>query len=156
MERVGRRESPEQLVKVPSLLRPRSSDEYAPVPWDDKLSRAADRVGDRSAERARTLAPDDRRTTAAVLRALDDVAGGGFYPITAEAEQDLAVAYEVFAPTGPVIDVQTHIVDPARWHGDGADALAGYLRMVDADRWSGDRRAPARRRGVGDQRVRGE
>ncbi len=135
VERVGRRDSARQLVKVPSLLRPRSSDEYAPVPWDDKLSRAADLVGDLLSERA--LASDDRRTTAAVLRALDEVAGGGFYPIPAEAEHDLAVADEVFAPTGPVIDVQTHIVDPARWHGDGADALAGYLHMVDADRWSG-------------------
>ena len=122
-------------MNVPSLLRPRSSDEYAPVPWDDKLSRAADLVGDRLGERA--LATDDRRTTAAVLRALDEVAGGGFYPIPAEAEHDLAVANEVFAPTGPVIDVQTHIVDPARWHGDGAAALAGFLRMVDADRWGG-------------------
>jgi uncharacterized protein len=122
-------------VNVPSLLRPRSSDEYAPVPWDDKLSRAANLTTARLSERA--LAPDDRRTTAAVLRALDEVAGGGFYPIPAEAEQDLAVAEEMFAPTGPVIDVQTHIVDPARWHGDGADALAGYLHMVDADRWSG-------------------
>jgi len=116
-------------VNVPSLLRPRSSDEYAPVPWDDKLQRAAALVAERA------LAGDERRSTATVLRALDEVAGGGFYPIPAEAERDLAVADEAFASTGPVIDVQTHLVDPARWHGAGADALAGYLRMVDADRW---------------------
>jgi predicted TIM-barrel fold metal-dependent hydrolase len=117
-------------VNVPSLLRPRSSDEYAPVPWDTRLHRAAAIVGERA------LASDDRRTTATVLRALDQVAGGGFYPIAAEAERDLAVADEVFASTSAVVDVQTHLIDPVRWHGDGAAALAGYLRMVDGDRWS--------------------
>ena len=45
----------------------------------------------------------------------------------------------MFAATGPVIDVQTHLVDPNRWHGDGAAALAGFLSMVDPDRWP-DRR----------------
>ena len=127
MERVGH----ELTVNVPSLLRPRSSDEYAPVPWDDRLRRAAAIT----AERVVAWASDDRRTTATVLRALDEVAGGGFYPVAAEAERDLAAADAVFASTGPVIDVQTHLIDPARWHGAGADALAGYLRMVDADRW---------------------
>jgi predicted TIM-barrel fold metal-dependent hydrolase len=118
-----------QPVKVPPLLRPRSSDEYAPVPWDHRLRRAVSLVDERA------VALDDRRGTAAVLRALDDVAGGGFYPIPVEAEHDLSIADDVFASTGPVVDVQTHLIDPARWQGDGADALAGYLRMVDADRW---------------------
>jgi predicted TIM-barrel fold metal-dependent hydrolase len=118
---------------IPSLLRPRSSDEYAPVPWDDRLARAAALVDER--REAHALAGDDRRTTATVLRALDAVAGGGFYPLPVEAEQDLAVADDLFASTGPVVDVQTHLVDPARWHGAGAEALAGFLRMVDADRW---------------------
>jgi predicted TIM-barrel fold metal-dependent hydrolase len=121
-------------MSVPSLLRPRSSDEFAPVPWDDRLQRAAALTSER--RDAHALAGDDRRTTATVLRALDDVAGGGFYPIPIEAEHDLAVADEVFASTGPVVDVQTHLVDPARWQGGGADALAGFLRMVDPERWS--------------------
>jgi predicted TIM-barrel fold metal-dependent hydrolase len=112
------------------LLRPRSSDEFAPVPWDHRLRRVADLATERA------LSTDDRRATATVLRALDEVAGGGFYPIVADAEHDLAAANEAFVSTGPVIDVQTHLVDPARWHGAGAEALAGYLRMVDADRWS--------------------
>ena len=38
-------------------------------------------------------------------------------------------------PTGPVIDVQTHLVDPARWRGEGAAALTGFLQLVDPDRW---------------------
>jgi predicted TIM-barrel fold metal-dependent hydrolase len=38
---------------------------------------------------------------------------------------------------GPVVDVQTHLVDPARWTGPGADALAGFLHMADPDRWTG-------------------
>jgi predicted TIM-barrel fold metal-dependent hydrolase len=114
---------------VPSLLRPRSSDEFAPVPWDERLHHAAALATERA------VALDDRRGTAAVLRALDEVAGGGFYPIAEECERDVTAADEAFAPTGPVIDVQTHLVDPARWRGDGADALAGFLRMVDPDRW---------------------
>jgi uncharacterized protein len=120
-------------MSVPALLRPRSSDEFAPVPWDDRLRRAVALTDRRLG--ARALADDDRRTTATVLRALDEVAGGGFYPVPVEAQDDLAVADAAFASTGPVIDVQTHLIDPARWHGDGADALAGYLRMVDGDRW---------------------
>lgn len=119
---------------VPALLRASSSDEYAPVPWDVRLRRAAVLTEERRG--ACGLMGDDRRTTATVLRALDEVAGGGYYPIVADAERDLAVADEVFSSTGPVIDVQTHLVDPARWHGDGAAALAGYLRMADPDRWA--------------------
>jgi predicted TIM-barrel fold metal-dependent hydrolase len=34
-----------------------------------------------------------------------------------------------------VIDVQTHLVDPARWVGPGAAALAGFLKMADPERW---------------------
>ena len=54
-----------------------------------------------------------------------------------EAEDDAAAAAEVFASTGPVIDVQTHLVDPARWDGTGAEALAGFLQLVDPERWPG-------------------
>ena len=36
-----------------------------------------------------------------------------------------------------VIDVQTHLVDPALWVGPHAGALGGFLRMVDPDRWPG-------------------
>ena len=98
-----------------------------------------------------------RRGTAATLRALDAVAGGGFYEIPTEAETDADAADAAFAATGPVIDVQTHLVDPARWHGDGAAALAGFLRSVDRERWADAiDPASARRRGLGDPRVRVE
>ena len=86
VERVGRTGFHFWLMTVPSLLRPRSSDEYAPVPWDDKLHRAA------ALTTARLGSARWRPTTAAPprpsLRALDEVAGGGFYPIAAEAERD--------------------------------------------------------------------
>ena len=36
-----------------------------------------------------------------------------------------------------VIDVQTHLVSPTRWRAGKAEALAGFLRMVDPDRWGG-------------------
>jgi len=115
---------------VPPLLRPGSSDEYAPVPWNDRLRRAA------SIANAAVDHFGDRCGTAATLRALDTVAGGGFYPLATATEVDAEAAEFAFAPTGPVIDVQTHLVDPARWQGDGADALAGFLRQVDPDRWA--------------------
>ena len=65
---------------VPPLLRPRSSDEYAPVPWDARLHRAA-AVATTAAADARLGSPE---ATAAppglACAALDAVAGGGFYP----------------------------------------------------------------------------
>ncbi len=127
---------------VPPLLRPRSSDEYTPVPWDARLRRAAAQARAGAERNARSLGTTpaaylgDRRGTAATLRALDATAGGGFYAVPADAETDAEVAAAAFAPTGPVIDVQTHLVDPARWHGNGAAALAGFLRLVDGERWS--------------------
>ncbi len=129
-------------VPVPPLLAPRSSDEFAPVPLGERQQRAVARVH-RSAERHASALGltasaylDDRRGTAATLRALDSEAGGGFYRVPADAEHDAGAAEATFASMGPVIDVQTHLVDPQRWHGAGADALAGYLRMVDPERWS--------------------
>ncbi len=34
-----------------------------------------------------------------------------------------------------MIDVQTHFIDPTRWARPGAAPLAGFLKMVDAERW---------------------
>ena len=116
-------------ARVPPLLLPRSSDEYAPVPWDARLHRASTMAA------AAVEQFDDRRGTAATLRALDAVAGGGFYPLVADTEVDRDAAEAAFASTGPVIDVQTHLIDPARWTGEGAAALSGFLRMADPDRW---------------------
>lgn len=134
---------------IPSLLRPKSSDEYAPMPWTaadraalayyDALAGAATRTRAPSAGTA-GAAQDyalDRRGTAATLLAIDAAHGGGFYAVPADAAHDLAAAAATFAGAGPVVDVQTHLVDPARWTGSGADALAGFLRMADPDRWSG-------------------
>jgi uncharacterized protein len=111
------------------------------VPWDARLHRTATAVAataTRHAARLGTTAEayyGDRRGVATALRALDAEAGGGFYAVPVEAELDAEAAETAFAPTGPVIDVQTHLVDPQRWHGDGAAALAGFLRLVDPDRW---------------------
>ena len=53
------------------------------------------------------------------------------------------------------IDVQTHLIDPARWHGEGAAALAGFLQHGRSRPMARrGRSAPARRRGVGGARVR--
>ena len=40
-----------------------------------------------------------------------------------------------FLGQAPVIDVQTHFIDPTRWARPGAAPLAGFLQMVDATRW---------------------
>lgn len=35
-----------------------------------------------------------------------------------------------------IVDVQTHLVDPTLWVGPHAEALGGFLRLADPDRWS--------------------
>jgi hypothetical protein len=93
-------------LPVPPLLRPSSSDEYAPVPWSGRERRAlAAAVG--AADRHRRVLGlsagaylADRRGTAATLRALDAGAGGGFYRVPVEAETDGAAAAAAFAATG--------------------------------------------------------
>jgi len=128
---------------VPSLLRPRSSDEYAPLPWSAADREAIARYDALAARVAGDMGKSpreyaiDRRGTAATLRAIDAAHGGGFYEISERATVDLEEAEATFGRAGPVVDVQTHLVDPARWSGAGANALAGFLRMADPDRWSG-------------------
>jgi uncharacterized protein len=127
---------------IPALLRPRSSDEYAPLPWSaadreaiaryDVIAAAASYSGTRPAVEYAL----DRRGTAASLRAIDASHGGGFYAVSESATRDLDEAEAAFRGAGPVVDVQTHLVDPARWSGSGANALAGFLRMADPERWT--------------------
>ena len=114
---------------VPPLLRRLASDEYDPQPLRPEDQRAlaslpdADELG------------DGRLLTSATLRAIDAAHGGGFYAVPVEAQSDPAAAEAVFDGAEPVIDVQTHLVSPERW-GRGGEALAGFLRMVDPERWS--------------------
>ena len=127
---------------IPPLLRRRSSDEYAPAPHTradhSALGRFAEVVGSRAGPLG--LGPVDyaldRRGTAATLRAIDAAHGGGFFDVGPEAEVDLAAAEAALGGRAAVVDVQTHLVDPARWIGEGAAALDGFLRLVDPDRWS--------------------
>jgi predicted TIM-barrel fold metal-dependent hydrolase len=128
---------------LPPLLRPRSSDEYAPLPRrapDVHAATLATDAIERAAARLRTSAPSfalDRRGTAATLRAIDAAHGGGFYALPERAVHELDAAADAFDGDAPVIDAQTHLVDPTRWVGAGAAALEGFLRMVDPDRWDG-------------------
>ncbi len=80
---------------------------------------------------------DDRRGTAATLRAIDEAHGGGFFDLDEATERDEAAAAAAFGGDGPVVDVQTHLVDPNRFGNPGAGALATFLEMVDPDRWRG-------------------
>jgi predicted TIM-barrel fold metal-dependent hydrolase len=128
---------------VPPLLRRASSDEYVPVPWSVRDVRALERLARELPDRARVvgMAADeyrfDRRGTAATLRAIDAEHGGGFFAVPEAAAFELAAAEHAFAGRAPVVDVQTHLVDPRRWSGSHAAALAGFLEMVDPQRWPG-------------------
>ena len=126
---------------VPPLLQARCTDEYAPLPPStadrhalgalaERLPRSACAVG--LPERVYAY---DRRGTAATLRAVDAAHGGGFFAVPAEAELDLAAAEDAFRGGLPVIDVQTHLVDPGRWGGPGSRALGGFLQAADPERW---------------------
>lgn len=131
---------------VPPLLRRAASDEYAPLPWSERDQRAIERLTRELPDRARIvgMVTDeyrfDRRGTATTLRAIDaehgDVEGaGGFYAVPEAATLDIAAAEHAFEGAAPVVDVQTHLVDPQRWTGSHAAALAGFLEMVDPQRW---------------------
>jgi predicted TIM-barrel fold metal-dependent hydrolase len=117
-------------VIVPPLLRRRGTDEYDPLPHTRRDHEAMARF----AESPAATDPHDRKATAATLRAIDAAHGGGFFAVDEAAVTDTDAAAETFAASGPVIDVQTHLVDPGRWEAAGA-ALAGYLQMVDPVRW---------------------
>jgi hypothetical protein len=128
-------------VTVPPLLRRSASDEYEPMPWTVRDLRALARLADELPARARAIGMSvdeyrfDRRGTAATLLAIDAEHGGGFFAVPDAAAVDEATAEAAFAGRAPVIDVQTHLVDPARWTGPHAAALAGFLTMVDPERW---------------------
>ena len=120
---------------LPPLLAPRSSDEYEPLPLTRRQQHAVARV---AALELTEPGAGGRIGTAATLRALDVEWGGGFFDVPPDAERDAAAAEECFAATGPVIDVQTHLVRPSRRTSAAAVQLMGFLRMVEPDRWSGD------------------
>ena len=129
---------------VPPLLAPRSSDEYTPLPASPATLRARATVRHAAAARAASLGLSElaytraRVGTAATLRAIDAEAGGGFYPVSVEAESDPAAADAAFQGDGAVVDVQTHLVRPSRGASSSAEALYWFLRMVDPDRWGAD------------------
>jgi len=127
---------------VPPLLQARSTDEYEPLPRSAADGRAIAALDECIPDAARALGLSepvyayDRRGTAATLRAVDAAHGGGFFAVPEEAERDLAAADDAFRGNLPVIDVQTHLIDPGRWGGAGSQALSGFLQLVDAERWS--------------------
>jgi predicted TIM-barrel fold metal-dependent hydrolase len=130
------------MALVPPLLHRRCTDEYAPLPyaWADRraLGQLDERV-DRAAKAAglpERVYAYDRRGTAATLRAIDAAHGGGFFAVPVEAETELAAADEAFRGGLPVVDVQTHLVDPGRWGGPGSQALSWFLREADKERWA--------------------
>jgi predicted TIM-barrel fold metal-dependent hydrolase len=123
------------------LLAATSTDEYVPLPPSRAVREAVARFEERVTTRAPRLGLTpmehavDRRGTATALRALDAAHGGGYFPLDEETETDEEAATAAFFGRAPVIDVQTHFIDPQRWDRPGAAPLAGFLQMVDAARW---------------------
>ena len=79
----------------------------------------------------------ERRGTAATLRAINRAAGETYYAVPAEAETDTAAADAVFAGRVPVIDVQSHLVNPRRMAAGAGDRLAAFLERTVPERWGG-------------------
>ncbi|MGZ4796343.1 MAG: amidohydrolase family protein [Acidimicrobiia bacterium] len=127
------------VPRLPTLLRPLHSDEYLPVVPHAALARATAGVAGTVAESAGRVGVEpaaylhDPRATALALVAIDDAHGGGFYAVGAE---DAFVAGGRPEGAGPVVDVQTHLVDASLWTGPHAAALGQFLRLVDPERWS--------------------
>jgi len=126
---------------LPRLLQRRGTDEYV-TPHPNKAEvlaegRALDRV--ERVSRARRIDPRrlsvERTGTAIALRSVDGE--GEFFAVPSDAERVDAVADEVFGDPGgpPVIDVQTHLVNPGRYVGPAADALSWFLGFADEHRW---------------------
>jgi hypothetical protein len=130
---------------LPTVLRRLASDEYAPLPYraSDHAALAHYReAAATNAPRLRMSAPafaQDRRGTAAALRAVDEAAGGGFYAIPADAVVDDAAADAAFGGRDGdvVIDVQTHLANPLRWNTPIGEAMDQFLQYTEPERWTG-------------------
>ena len=144
---------------VPSLLRPRSSDEYAPLPWS-----AADREAiaryDARRPRRRLDRPVRRLRARPAghggdLRAIDAAHGGGFFAVPERAAHELDAAEAAFRGARP----GGRRADPPRRPGALGRPGRGRARRLPAHGRSRslagrDRSARDRRRGVGRARVR--
>ena len=126
----------------PPLLRTRGTDEFRMPAPGAREREARARVQAAVASRAHRLGlPAARylaaRTgTAASLRAIDMAAGGGFYAVPPEAEDDADAADETFRVAGPVVDVQTHYVASARTRSRGMQGVLRFIREVAPERFA--------------------
>jgi predicted TIM-barrel fold metal-dependent hydrolase len=126
---------------VSPLLRGLTSDEVPALTVPGALLARAAAATERAAAATGAVLSQfafDRRATAVALREIDAEAGGGFYAVPEAATVDEELAAAAFARRSAVVDVQTHLVDPGQWRGTHAEALGGFLRMVDPQRWSGE------------------
>ncbi len=128
--------------RVPVFFQERSTDEYLPPPRGAAELEAERQVRAELPEQAARVGQSERRFaasrrgTAAGLRALNAAAGGEFYVLPAEAEQDAAAADGALGGDEVVIDVQTHYVaDRALrfWN----PSIAGMYRAVRPEWWRG-------------------
>ena len=133
------------VIVVPPLLRPMSSDEYHAASRPRTRRACAARGGDGDRRRRQPAAHVDARSRRPIAGAPPQPCGPST-PRTAAASSPcpnarnskLEAADATSAAAAPVIDVQTHLVDPTRWVGPGGAALGGFLRMADPDRWPGE------------------
>jgi len=130
------------VPSLPLVLQRRGNDEFRPIPWSARDLAAVTRTAALAEAEGRTPLGQrrfaaSRRGTAAALRAIDEVWGGGYYDVPPEAESDPEAAHAVFDGGEVVIDVQTHYVARHRAGARGVDGVMGFIRNVAPDRWKG-------------------
>jgi predicted TIM-barrel fold metal-dependent hydrolase len=136
-------------LSIPSLLLPRSSDEFRPPPPSPAERRATARASEwiqataRRLRRPATAIAATRLGTCAALRALGAAHGRGFYAVSEEAARDPDAAEAALAGDELVIDVQTHYVASARAEQPPARAILDFIRSVAPQRWADLRGAAA-------------
>ena len=134
---------PPRPPRLPLALQRLSNDEYSPLPYDRFTHRAAAQVraqGPESATRLGLSLGDywaSRQGTAAALRAVDEVWGGGFYNIPEQAALDREAADAALGGKELVIDVQTHYIADQPATAAWFDLLQGAGKVVSANRFKG-------------------
>jgi len=77
-----------------------------------------------------------RRGLATTLRSINAAAGHDYYIVPEEAESDEEAAADALGGDQLVLDVQTHMVNPARMSGVTAERLIRFLRSMNPDMWA--------------------
>ncbi len=127
---------------LPAFLQPLHTDEFVAPRFAPAERRVRTEVAATVADRAaRTGVPPawaatSRTATAVGLRALNRSVGATCYEVPEAAEVSDGAAAEVFAASGPVIDVQTHFLAPHSFRAMGRAFLFDMYQSLMPSWWS--------------------